>query len=193
VSEVRVLRTLLLGEFLSESEIELEEFSEETVSGVLRYLYCDDESCLEGRLGEVTSLAQFFGVSDLVVKCQSQLTRSVAPDNFGSIYSLGLMLNLTYLLEFAKDLYAHILQQLKGKKSYRRSMLEFRDEDQELRVLAIRKQPIPIVCTKLDSSTPSPKGLSSTAYEFPKWGSDVLRNLKRTYGRGSMSAYLHRC
>jgi hypothetical protein len=105
-------RALLLGEFFWESEIELEEFSEETMLGVLRYLYCDDESCLEGRLGEVTSLAQFFGVSDLVVKCQSQLTRSVAPDNFGSLYSLGLMLNLTYLLEFAKDLYAHIHQQL---------------------------------------------------------------------------------
>jgi hypothetical protein len=58
-------------------------------------------------------------------------------------------------------------------------MLEFRDEDQELRVLAMQKQPIPIVCTKLDSSTPSPKGLSSSSYEFPKWGSDVLRNLKR--------------
>jgi hypothetical protein len=58
-------------------------------------------------------------------------------------------------------------------------MLEFRDEDQELRVLAMQKQPIPIVCTELDSSTPSPKGLSSSAYEFPKWGSDVLRNLKR--------------
>jgi hypothetical protein len=173
-------RTLLLGEFLSETEIELGEFSEETVSGVLRYMYCDDASCLEGRLGEVTLLAQFFGVSDLVVKCQSQLTQSVLPATFGSLYSFGLKLNLTYLLEFAKGLYVHIHDQLKGKKSsYRRFMKEFREEDQELRVLAMMKQPITINCSKLDSSAASPRGLTSSPYEFPKWGSEVLRSLRR--------------
>jgi len=176
-------KILFSGDFLPSDSVSLDDLNENTVLGVLRYMYSDDEGCLSMKLGEVSSLAKYWEVEDLVIKCETKLIHSISPEKFGEMFELGVELNLEHLVNFLTDLFKQNKEDFIKQKSYRKFAMKFPEIDRSLKSLAfVWEDSDPYNFDSADAlfNFPLPVGFSQENFSFKADVSDTFSLKKNT-------------